>query len=218
MNSQERYQEYLKSDYWKEVSYQVKKRAGFRCQLCNSQLDLIAHHRCYDHRGDELNHLEDLTCICQRCHSAIHLKDEQSNKRQPPVVVQGNQPKCGSNAEKRRAKAERRAQRDAAKVANYAARIQAIRDLPPKKQIKVSELKMRVPPGDLIKLERFHINGFRTERGAFTKKTVEALGLNWSALKSGWVYRLVGTEITRGNFLEALIGSYKQELYEIIYD
>jgi len=33
MNSQERYQEYLKSDYWKELSYQVKKRAGFRCQI-----------------------------------------------------------------------------------------------------------------------------------------------------------------------------------------
>ena len=66
------YHDYLKTDYWKAVSQAVKKRAGYRCQICNSQHDLQAHHRCYDHRGNELNHLDDLTCLCRRCHAIFH--------------------------------------------------------------------------------------------------------------------------------------------------
>ena len=66
------YQDYLKTDYWKAVSDAVKKRADYRCQLCNSQHDLCAHHRTYDHRGQELDHLSDLTCLCRRCHEIFH--------------------------------------------------------------------------------------------------------------------------------------------------
>lgn len=68
----EKYNNYLKTDYWKAVSDAVKKRAGYRCQLCNSQHDLQAHHRCYDHRGRELDYLEDLVCLCRRCHGIFH--------------------------------------------------------------------------------------------------------------------------------------------------
>lgn len=67
-----KYDEYLKTDYWKAVSDAVKKRAGWRCQTCNSQHDLVAHHRCYDHRGYEMNYLDDLTCLCSRCHKLFH--------------------------------------------------------------------------------------------------------------------------------------------------
>ncbi len=72
MNSKERYAEYLKTDYWKEVTDQVKKRAGWKCQICNSPHDLQAHHRTYDHRGKELDHLTDLICTCRRCHGIFH--------------------------------------------------------------------------------------------------------------------------------------------------
>lgn len=68
------YQDYLKTDYWKAVAQAVKKRADYRCQICNSQHDLQAHHRCYDHRGKELQHLGDLTCLCRRCHAIFHGK------------------------------------------------------------------------------------------------------------------------------------------------
>lgn len=66
------YNDYLKTDYWKAVAQAVKKRAGYRCQICNSQHDLQAHHRCYDNRGNELKHLDDLTCLCRRCHAIFH--------------------------------------------------------------------------------------------------------------------------------------------------
>lgn len=67
-----KYEDYLKTDYWKAVAQAVKKRAGYRCQICNSQHDLQAHHRCYDHRGKELEYLDDLTCLCRRCHAIFH--------------------------------------------------------------------------------------------------------------------------------------------------
>lgn len=68
------YDDYLKTDYWKAVAHEVKKRAGWRCQLCNSQHDLMTHHRTYDHRGKEMEHLDDLTCLCRRCHEIFHGK------------------------------------------------------------------------------------------------------------------------------------------------
>lgn len=67
-----KYDEYLKTDYWKAVSDAIKRRAGYRCQLCNSQHDLCAHHRTYDHRGRELDYLDDLVCLCRRCHKIFH--------------------------------------------------------------------------------------------------------------------------------------------------
>lgn len=70
--SSKKYQDHLESDYWKAVSKAVKARAKYRCQLCNSQHDLHAHHRTYDNRGKELDHLDDLTCLCRRCHEIFH--------------------------------------------------------------------------------------------------------------------------------------------------
>lgn len=75
------YSDYLETDYWKAVAAKVKARAGYRCQLCNSQHDLCAHHRTYDHRGKELDYLDDLTCLCRRCHEIFHGK----GKRPDPV-------------------------------------------------------------------------------------------------------------------------------------
>jgi hypothetical protein len=70
--AQLRYQGYLQSDYWQKVSEAVKAKAGYRCQVCNSPHDLQAHHRSYANRGKELEHIEDLTCLCRRCHESFH--------------------------------------------------------------------------------------------------------------------------------------------------
>lgn len=69
---QDRYSDYLQTDYWKAVSDAVKKKADYRCQVCNSPHDLQAHHRSYAHRGHELDHLDDVTCLCRRCHGIFH--------------------------------------------------------------------------------------------------------------------------------------------------
>jgi len=87
MITQSQYQAYLATPYWRKVSRAVKKRAGFRCQLCNSPLDLQAHHRTYEHKGDELNHLDDLICLCKKCHKNFHaVEREESRKFQRKIA------------------------------------------------------------------------------------------------------------------------------------
>ncbi len=68
------YSDYRQTEYWKQVAEAVKERAGHRCQLCNSPDNLHAHHRTYSHYGKELDHLGDLTCLCDRCHADHHGK------------------------------------------------------------------------------------------------------------------------------------------------
>jgi len=78
-----RYADYLKTEYWITVSDAVKKRDGYKCRVCNSPHDIQAHHRNYAHRGDELNHLDDLTTLCRRCHETFH---GQAKPTQPAPI------------------------------------------------------------------------------------------------------------------------------------
>lgn len=66
------YQEYLQTEHWLRLAEETKRLAGYRCQVCNSPLDLCAHHRTYEHRGDELQ--SDLICLCRDCHERFHEK------------------------------------------------------------------------------------------------------------------------------------------------
>lgn len=94
MNPGEKYAEYLKSEYWGAVSKEVKRKAGFRCQVCNSPHDLNAHHRTYENRGNEMQHLDDLVCLCRRCHETFH------GKATEPIVadtIKTRKPKIPKN-------------------------------------------------------------------------------------------------------------------------
>lgn len=82
----QRYADYLQSDYWKRVSDAVKAKSGYRCQVCNSPHDLQAHHRTYEHRGKELEHIDDLTCLCRRCHGIFHGHESKSSPA-PTVAI-----------------------------------------------------------------------------------------------------------------------------------
>jgi hypothetical protein len=77
----ESYRSYLRTPYWKEVSRLVKKRYGWRCGVCNSPLTLQAHHRTYEHQGDELNHLDDLICLCKVCHKLFHSEQRKKTRK-----------------------------------------------------------------------------------------------------------------------------------------
>lgn len=67
------YREYLTTDKWKRVSSLVKQRDGGTCRVCNSAHRLNAHHRTYKNVGNELDHLDDLICLCQVCHELFHV-------------------------------------------------------------------------------------------------------------------------------------------------
>lgn len=60
------YKKYIASPEWKAKAQEAKKRAGYRCQTCNSAGKLEAHHRTYDRLGNERP--EDITVLCDECH------------------------------------------------------------------------------------------------------------------------------------------------------
>lgn len=162
-----KYQTYLQTDYWKAVAQAVKKRAGYRCQICNSQHDLQAHHRCYDNRGRELQHLDDLTCLCRRCHAIFH-------GQLPAVPVEKG--------------------RDG-----------KIKMRPESKPTDAAWVEANLPAGDPVTLTAELVIKCRTPRNGFTNATLRALDVRPPLIK-GWVRRLVGKQISRESYRQALLG------------
>lgn len=185
----QKYNDYLKTDYWKRVAEAVKKRADYKCQLCNSQHDLCAHHRDYSHRGNELNYLNDLVCLCRRCHEIFHGKNMPSVPQQQPKKKQKpGDPFAGLTKSERRQKLN-------------AMRMEAA-------QVNTEEVERDMPPGDgPIELTNDLIQKCRTSRGAFTNASIIPLGVEFP-LMSGWATKLIGKRISRAEYRQALEGRY----------
>lgn len=65
------YETYIKSPQWRALSQKTIDLAGGRCRTCNATGPILqAHHRTYERLGNE--DLDDLTCLCQRCHLLFH--------------------------------------------------------------------------------------------------------------------------------------------------
>jgi len=176
------YSDYLKTDYWKAVSTAVKDRAGYKCQVCNSPHDLQAHHRTYEHRGNEMNHLGDLTCLCRRCHAIFHGKDAGPSET---VTKQEDHP-CP-------------------RTFTF-----TIPELPEPTPYRILHPLVPVKnPGPVVVLKRSHVNQLRTDRGGFTRASVEALGIKWPA-KKGWRRRLIGVVVTPEQWEKALAGRHNK--------
>ena len=65
------YDVYIRSEGWRRRAERLKRKFGYRCQLCNEGGVLNAHHRTYERLGYERD--EDLTVLCDRCHRAVTL-------------------------------------------------------------------------------------------------------------------------------------------------
>ena len=68
------YGEFLQTPYWWMVRNFVVATRGARCCKCGESwlVRINVHHRTYEHRGEEFDHLEDLDVLCEECHSGIH--------------------------------------------------------------------------------------------------------------------------------------------------
>ena len=77
--NKERYWDYLGSEAWKIRRDMALERDGRRCRLCNSKDRLEVHHRTYKRRGNEK--LDDLTTLCNKCHSAHHNRQPAEPKK-----------------------------------------------------------------------------------------------------------------------------------------
>lgn len=72
------YQTYISSDGWKQRKADYFAKHPRRCTACGSESAIHLHHRTYARMGRELN--EDLTPLCQPCHSKVHQHHEKSRK------------------------------------------------------------------------------------------------------------------------------------------
>ena len=63
------YEEYIKSEKWKNLSYQTRKNRDFTCQLCPNESS-ETHHITYDNLGIEKWY--ELLAVCHKCHEDIH--------------------------------------------------------------------------------------------------------------------------------------------------
>jgi hypothetical protein len=66
------YKDFLKTDYWQKQVRPIIIERDKRCRTCGSTENLEVHHISYEHRGDDINHLENLTLLCRGCHQIIH--------------------------------------------------------------------------------------------------------------------------------------------------
>lgn len=65
----ENYNEFLKTEEWKQIAQMVKERDGHKCVICGSTENLNAHHIGYE--GDCLDE-NDIVTLCNRCHECLH--------------------------------------------------------------------------------------------------------------------------------------------------
>jgi len=65
--------EYYKSDQWREIALQVKKRDKFTCTKCGAKnCRLNVHHLHYRLLFNEHKDLTCLTTLCEPCHRETH--------------------------------------------------------------------------------------------------------------------------------------------------
>ena len=69
------YQEYLSTPHWKRVRKEALKRAGYKCQLCNSESPLHVHHRTYERLGYE--EPGDIIALCAKHHKQFHAETKE---------------------------------------------------------------------------------------------------------------------------------------------
>lgn len=65
----QRYQEYLRTEYWRQLKEKMRELAKGRCEDCGLHENIVAlqlHHQCYDRIGQEEE--SDLRLICEECH------------------------------------------------------------------------------------------------------------------------------------------------------
>lgn len=67
------YKQYLQSPEWRAKRDLVFKRSGGLCEGCGTAKATEAHHRTYQHFGNEF--LFELLALCHACHERIHADD-----------------------------------------------------------------------------------------------------------------------------------------------
>lgn len=73
----ELYQEYLRTDHWKETRARIIARAGGKCEACGKAGPLEVHHLTYERLFNENDN--DLLALCGKCHGLRHGYHEEDD-------------------------------------------------------------------------------------------------------------------------------------------
>ncbi len=75
------YEEYLKSEKWKEKRKEIYILRNKKCEICKCKLygHYHIHHKTYKRLGEERN--SDLILLCEKCHINIHKEIKQKNNK-----------------------------------------------------------------------------------------------------------------------------------------
>jgi hypothetical protein len=60
---------------YEKFSACIKERAGYKCEICGSNLNLEAHHKTFSFEGGK-NTLNNGICLCRKCHKKFHGSDD----------------------------------------------------------------------------------------------------------------------------------------------
>lgn len=72
LSGPELYELFLLNDrWWHQLSLKCRWLAGYKCERCGKEGDLIAHHKVYRETWWDTR-LEDLECLCRDCHKVAH--------------------------------------------------------------------------------------------------------------------------------------------------
>ena len=66
------YDNYLRSEKWKNIRNQVLERDKYKCKICGTTEKLRVHHKNYENIYQEENALCDLVTLCENCHKELH--------------------------------------------------------------------------------------------------------------------------------------------------
>jgi len=69
-SAKELYGMFLESVWWQRLSWKKRQQVG-KCERCGSRRRLQAHHRIYRENWFDTT-LEDLECVCRKCHEKEH--------------------------------------------------------------------------------------------------------------------------------------------------
>ena len=67
-----KYHDFLKTPYWRIISFYIKNYVKSECTLCSSEKNLVVHHPNYSFHGCEINNMESLVVLCDSCHKKHH--------------------------------------------------------------------------------------------------------------------------------------------------
>lgn len=221
------YSAFLETDYWRQIAKKIKERDGKRCVVCNSSKDLAAHHRTYQHHGEEHLFLGDLTTLCEKCHTRHHFPPPPAREPIKPRPVMAQVIPFESKAKFREDRFFRRAARKlkigqdelrqlgrprVRELLGYGRKgynmARAETDVNPMRIIGDPDSVVNdMPAGDPIIITEAILDLCRAN-GSFTSATIRALGLSPRGLKKGWASDIIGKPMPRDQLIRVMGGRH----------